>query len=77
MATITFTYDTGSTPLSKITDAFALAYNYQTTIDGQSNPETKSQFARRMVKQYVVETVRAEDIKAAQAAINISPINLT
>jgi hypothetical protein len=78
MATLTFTFDTGTVPLSKITDSFASAYSYQAILaDGSVNPETKQQFARRKIKEYVIDIVKSEDSKAAHAAINISPINLT
>ena len=84
MPQLNFTFDTGQVPLSKIIDAFASAYNYkdmiQTSPDDPTlipNPETKQQFARRMVKNYIIDMVRAEDIKTAQMTINILPINLT
>lgn len=53
--------------LQRVLDAFAAAYGYQATIDGSPNPETKAQFARRMVRQYVKNTVVAHE--AEQAAI--------
>lgn len=79
MATITFSYNTGSVPLSKITNAFALAYNYKEIIDGRPNSETKDQFTRRMISQYVIDVVKAEDMKIARtnAELSVLPITLT
>lgn len=69
MATLTFTYETSNVPLSRIVDAFASQHNYQATINGSPNPETKSQFARRIVREYIVRTVQAQEAEAAiQAA---------
>lgn len=65
MATLAFSFDTGTVPFSRIVDAFATAYNYQATIDGQPNPETKAQFTRRMVRQYIIEIVKSQEVQAA------------
>lgn len=77
MATLSFTFDTGNVPLSRIVDAFAIRYRYQPTIDGQPNPETKAEFARRMVRAHIIETVKSVDRAAAEDAIVITDIPLT
>jgi len=85
MATLTFTYDTGSTPASKIVDAICLEYNYQTMIfDPQApgsqipNPETKANFARRMFRQTIVNIVKNQDLIVARksAEAGVTEINL-
>lgn len=85
MATLTLTFDTGSVPLTKIHDAFASAYNYQATKPNPSNPgqtipnpENKTDFTRRMVKQYIEDVVKSQDFKSARAnaEANVSPITL-
>lgn len=79
MATLTLVYDTGAVPLSRITDAFASRYRYMDTIDGEANPETKAQFARRMVKEHIITVVRQEEQKVAIQAANagVTTVSLT
>lgn len=66
MATLTFTFDTGTITTAEILDAFAKAYNYQVTINGQPNPETKAVFARRQVRRYILDIVRSQRHDAAK-----------
>lgn len=77
MATLTFSYNTGSVPLSRIVDGVAAAHNYQPLIDGQPNPESKADFARRMVAEQVKRWVRGQEEQAALAQITITDITLT
>lgn len=74
MATLTFTFETGVVTLNEITNAFATAYNRPDTVPDPNtpgatipNPETKAQFARRMVRQFIIETVKSQRIKTARA----------
>ena len=71
MAVLTFTYETGAVPLTKIIDAFANEYDYEA--NKLNVLETKAQFARRIVKQYIVGVVKSDDAKAA--ARTIPPVN--
>ena len=71
---ITFTFETGSVPTSKIVDAFAAHYNYSATVldvNGQpiANPESKNNFAKRMLRNYIVVVVKAQDMAAATKTI--------
>lgn len=51
----------------RVVEAFTKAYNYEETINGQPNPETKGQFTRRKIREYVREvTVSYEAINAAE-----------
>ncbi len=68
MATLSFTYETGIVPLSRIVDAFALQGGYEEIIDGLPNPETKAQFARRTVRRFIMDIVRAADYRVAEEA---------
>jgi hypothetical protein len=80
MPILTFSFDTGTVPLTRIIDAFALAYNYKTTLpDGSANPETKANFARRMVKENIIGIVKSQETKTAieTAQGTINPIVLT
>lgn len=40
---------------SRVIDAYCAVYGYQATIDGQPNPETKAQYAKRMLLQNMKE----------------------
>lgn len=64
MATLSITID--NTHAARVNDAIAAHYGYQATIDGSPNPETKTQFVRRMVIQMIKEKVR--DYEASVAA---------
>lgn len=54
---------------ARIRNAFATAYGYQNTINGQPNPETKAQFRDRKIKEYIKEVVRSVERQAALAAV--------
>ena len=65
MATLTLTFDTGAATVASIVDDLAAANGYQATIPdpanpGQTlpNPQTKAAFAKEMVRQYIVRTIR-------------------
>jgi hypothetical protein len=82
MATLTLTYDTGAVSLSRIQDAIAAAYGYQTTIpDGNGgtipNPESKAQFARRMIGGHIKSVVRTQELAAARVASETSIAEIT
>lgn len=77
MAKLDFSFETGAVPLVEIVDAFASAYHYQATIDGQPNPETKVAFARRMVRQYIKDIYISEKRKAEEAKIAKFDLELT
>jgi hypothetical protein len=82
MATLSLTYDTGSVSLTRIQDAIAAAYGYQATIpDGNGgtipNPESKAQFARRMIGVHIKSVVRNQELAAARAASETSIAEIT
>lgn len=54
---------------ARIRNAFATAYGYQGTINGQPNPETKAQFRDRKIKECIKEVVRSVERQAALAAV--------
>jgi hypothetical protein len=57
MATISITVNNAQ--LATVVDAMASVNNYQELIGGEPNPESKSDFARRMLVQYVREVCKA------------------
>lgn len=86
MAVLTFSFDTGIIPLSRIVDAMAITYGYSATIPdpanlGQTipNPETKAQFGRKQIRRIIMESVRnAEVIQARTTAESgVTDITLT
>jgi hypothetical protein len=79
MPTLTFSYDTGNVPLSRIINSYAEQFGYVDTINGQPNPETKAEFARRMVRTQIVSVVRASEVGTAikTAKDAVTPIDIT
>lgn len=84
MATLSVSYDTGPVPLSRITDAFADAYGWTATITNGGgvtvpNPETKAQFMRRKVGEYIRDVVRGQELDAARrtAEAGVTGVTLT
>lgn len=82
MAQLTITIPDAQT--ARVFDAFAAAYGYQATIDGQPNPQTRAQFARQKVIEFIKNTVKAQEAQAAAdsarsaAAANVeSQVNLS
>ena len=47
------------TELNRVVDCITGQYNYQPVINGQPNPETKGVFTKRMIKHFIINTVRA------------------
>lgn len=64
--TINFTNDSMN---ARSRDAFATAYGWQATINGQPNPETKAQHRARRIKEHIKEITKAEERRTAMAAI--------
>ena len=55
--------------MNRVYDAFAVAYSYQATINGQPNPETKEQHYQRRLKSYVAEILASyEGVLAGEIA---------
>lgn len=83
MATLSFSFDTGSVPLTRIIDAVAVVYGYPANIDdpqtpGQTipNPQTKAQFARAVIRRIIVNAVREAEMRSAKATIEASVVNI-
>lgn len=75
MPTLTFTFDTGSQAIGDIVDAVCQLYGYQDTIDGLPNPQTRAQFAREQVRQFIISAVKGK--QARDLAASILPPNIT
>jgi len=51
----------------RVINGFAKRYNYATTLeDGSANPETKTQFAKRKILEFVKRAVREAEIEQAR-----------
>lgn len=65
--TINFTNDSMN---ARSRDAFATSYRWSATLpDGTPNPETKAQHRARRIKEFIKEITKAEENKAAHAAV--------
>lgn len=75
MATITLTIPDGI--IQRVIDGVCLANNYQDTINGVPNTETKAQFAKRMLKEQTIRWIKqAEVIAASNAAAETASGNV-
>lgn len=63
MATITISIPASIT--TRVIDGVSGQYGYQTLINGEANPETKTQFATRMARTWVKESVKAYEATLA------------
>lgn len=64
MATITITIPAGIT--NRVIDGFAKRFNYSPKLeDGSANPETKAQFAKRKLIEYIKQSVREAEMQEA------------
>lgn len=56
--------------LQRVVNAFARKYNYQPLINRLPNPESKQQFAIRMMREYVRGVVAESESLDARDAVN-------
>lgn len=76
MPTLEFSFTTTTANITRAIQGVAYQNKYQDEIDDPDNPgemipnpETKAQFAKRMIKEYIINNVRAwEANQAADAA---------
>lgn len=71
MPTISFELTSGE--MTRLVNAICSQHHYQDTINGEANPETKAQFARRTVVDFLKDKVhtyeRALAIQQAEAGL--------
>jgi len=53
---------------SRVLNGFARRYGYAPTIDGEPNPETKAQFAKRKLIELIKQAVREAEVQEASNA---------
>lgn len=66
MAQVTFTIP--NEIVTRVLDGIAYANGYQDEIDGQPNPESKPDFARRMIRTYMKQCVVSYEARVAGEA---------
>lgn len=67
MTTITITIPDNITP--RVINGFAKRYNYSPTLEnGDPNPETKAQFAKRKIIEYIKQSVKEAEMQDATNA---------
>lgn len=89
MATLSFSFETGSIPISRIINGLAFQFGYNDTIPNPDygvvegapttlpNPQTKAQFVKQKIKRFIVDGVHAAEKTLAERAIrdSIPPVN--
>jgi len=53
---------------SRVLDGFASHHGYRPTIGNEANPETKEQFLKRKVIEFIEQAVRVQESEAAARA---------
>lgn len=72
MATISLTVSAAD--LTRAVDALSTRWGYQPVIDGSPNPQTKGEFVRLKIGQWVKSEVHAHELGTAQAAVSITDV---
>jgi hypothetical protein len=66
------------TQKDRVINALVNNYQYQDTIDGKPNTETKPQFAKRMLIEFLKNHTRDYETKVEQAKISVkNDLNIT
>ncbi len=73
MASLTITIPDAQA--ARVVNKFALRMGYQTTINGQPNPENKTQFLKRKIIDYVTSIVRQQELDEADLAARQSLVD--
>ncbi len=63
-----------ATQRNRIVDAYANEFGYQATIDGQPNPQSKTDFAVERMVSGIQGVVRNKEQKEAVAAVALPPV---
>ena len=84
MATLSFSFDTGSVSLSRIVDAVATVHGYNAEIgdpenpsESIPNPQTKAEFAEEVLKNIIIQIVRDAETRTAREAAVASVQDIT
>ncbi len=86
MATLSFSFDTGNVPVSRIVDAVATVYGYNPNVVDPNNPaqtipnpQTKAAFAKQVIRKILIDAVREAEVRTARltAEAAVTSIDLT
>lgn len=63
----------------RVIDAFAVQYNYQETLEDEegepyANPESEAEFAKRHVREYIKDVLKAAEATAASEDARLTAI---
>lgn len=72
MATISLTIS--GPDLTRAVDALSTRWGYEPVINGDPNPQTKGEFVRQRIGQWVKSEVRAHELGTAQAAVSVTDV---
>lgn len=76
MPTISLTLS--SQDLTRAVDALGTRWGYSSTLpNGDPNPQTKGEFVRQRIAQWVRSEVHAHELATAQAAVNVTDVSIT
>lgn len=75
-----FSVDIADQDVDRVINSICVNYNYQSTIinqDGTSpNPETKAQFANRMVRKFLSDNVKRYEVSEAMKNIELQSVSI-
>lgn len=63
--------------VTRALDGMAGHFGYRDEVDGEANPETKSAFAQRKLKQQMVQWVKRYEREQAIRALEITEVDIT
>jgi len=76
MPTISFTLS--SSDLTRAVDALSTRWGYDPTLPtGDPNPQTKGEFVRQRIGQWIKSEVHAHELGTAQVAVTVTDVSIT
>tara|TARA_B100000902_G_C27216699_1_gene867393 strand:- start:743 stop:988 length:246 start_codon:yes stop_codon:yes gene_type:complete len=73
----TFSVEIADKDVERVIEAICVNYNRPDTVDGLDNPESKSVFANRIVREYLSEHVRKYELDRLKETLKDSISNPT
>ena len=75
MATMTFTLS--ASDLTRAVDALSTRWGYAAVLpDGQANPQSKGEFVRQKIGQWIRREVHDHELATAQAAVTVTDVTI-
>lgn len=86
MAVLTFTFETGAVPLTRIVDAVALLHGYSALVPDPNatppnstsmpNPQTKAQFAKGVIRGFLINAVKEAELRVARTSAESGVVSI-